>query len=315
MLNRKKFLRYHGTFKFDDPLRSIDKVKVEIVAQDAVVRNEINQDVPIHVSDLHFQPGNQLTGWIPETRELLRKIYHENDEFKNQVTTKDIYLGGAERQPVKRTNLEYRTYNIVGRGHEIITIPNYYPDNWYTEVLPTGIDFEIFPKDDYDLCRISTNHGSVIDPDLWHYKYILENNDYDSKAALYDYFGDPNKGQSSHPLHVRYTREFWVGAGKAHNPIRLFASNGSATRGGARLGIGGVNEIPLPDGRKFRITRNQLFLLPKGAIRFRIEFYKTKTISLSTGKNFTDFNVLADTGIGFYGTAKFNQWTYGGSRI
>ncbi|MGR5914559.1 hypothetical protein ACT7DA_20835 [Bacillus pacificus] len=73
-----------------------------------------------------------------------------------------------------------------------------------------------------------------------------------------------------------------------------------------------MNEIPLPDGRKFRITRNQLFLLPKGAIRFRIEFYKTKTISLSTGKDFTDFNVLADTGIGFYGTAKFNQWTYGG---
>lgn len=276
MFDPKKWRRFSGTFSFshDEP---IDFVRVEIVADDAVIRNKNNEDVPLYITDIHFQAGKQLTGWVPETREFLRKLYHTNDETKTRVSVDDIYDGG--KTPVKRTNLEFREYNIAGRGIEVFTLPNWYPDDWYVQVLPTGVDFEIIPKDYYDLFRLCTNDGSLKDPE--HY-----------------YNNDPN-----HPLSMTYTREFTIGGGSAGVPIKILSRSGKAYVGSTRLPIGGVNSITLSDGSNFPIKRRSFFLAQKGASRFRIEFYKFKN------------GILQDTGIGYYGTAKFNQWTFGRSRF
>jgi hypothetical protein len=274
--NLKTWRRFSGTFSFseDEP---IDKVTIEIVADDSVCRNDLNEDVPIYITDLHFQGGETLSGWVPETREFTKKLLHTNDETKFRIHANDIYLGG--KTPVKRTNLEFLEHNIAGRGNEVFTIPNWYPDNWFTDILPTGIDLEITPKDDYDLMRVCTNYGSLKDPEEWY------------------------KGDDTHPLSIGYTREFTIGAGLAGVPIKILARSGKAFQGASRIPIGGVNSLTLSNGETFPIKPRSFLIAQKGAIRIRFEFYKFKD------------GILTDTGVGYQGTTKFNQWTFGRSRV
>lgn len=296
MLNQRLWRRFSGTFSFshDEP---IDKVTIELVADDAVIRNENNEDVPLYLTDLHFQPGRQLTGWQPETREFLKKIYHTNNEFKNRVNSSDVYLGG--KSPVNRTNVEFNEYNFAGRGIEVITVPNWYPDNWNMELLATGADFEITPKDDYDLFRLCTNSGALIDEEDF-YKVNSDSVD-----------------DANHPLNTAYTKEFVLGAGKAGETIKIQASTGKAYVGSSRVPLGKVNEITLSNGQKLKIRPRRMFLAQKGAVRYRIEFYKFTNRYVTPGGTAVNVDppVLSDVGIGYYGTVKFNQWTYGRSRV
>jgi hypothetical protein len=295
-LDQRLWRRFSGTFSFshDDP---IDKVTIELVADDAVIRNDNNEDVPLYLTDLHFQPGRQLTGWQPETREFLKKIYHSNNEFKNRVASTDVYLGG--KSPVNRQNVEFNEYNFTGRGIEVITIPNWYPDDWNKELLATGVDFEITPKDDYDFFRLCTNGGVLKDEDDF----------YKANEGKID--------DANNPINIAYTQEFALGAGKAGVPIKILASTGKAYVGSTRVKLGGVNDITLSDGQKIKIRPRRMFLAQKGAIRYRIEFYKLSNRYVTPGGTAvsTQKPVLSDTGIGYYGTAKFNQWTYGRSRV
>lgn len=293
MLNINNWRRYSGTFAFshDEP---IEKVTIEIVADDAIISTpeDPTTPLPIYVTDLHFQAGDQLSGWVPEAREFTKKILHTNRETATRVSANDIYLGG--KVPIDRTNVEFREYNIAGRGIEVFTLPNWYPDDWYTEVLPTGIDLEITPKNDYDLMRICTNEGSPKDPG-WENENL--------------YNEDP-----AHPLNMSYTREFTLGAGRAGVPIKILSRSGKAFYGSSRVPIGGVHSLTLANGVTLPIKRRSLFLAQKGAIRIRFEFYKLVTIGTDP-KNGQPIQVLRDTGIGYQGTAKFNQWTYGRSRV
>lgn len=296
MLNQRLWRRFSGTFSFEhnDP---IDSVVVEIVADDSVIRNENNEDVPLYLTDVHFQPGSKLTGWQPETREFLKKIYHTNKETKNRVASSDVYLGG--KTPVDRTGLEFSEYNFAGRGIEVITLPNWYPDNWNMELLATGVDFEITPKDDYDLFRLCTNAGTVKDEEDF-------------------YNPDPDiVNAANHPLNINYTREFVLGAGKAGETIKIQASTGKAYVGSSRVPLGGVNTLTLSNGQKLNIRNRKMFIAQKGADRYRIEFYKFTNRYVTPGGTAvnTSVPVLSDVGIGYYGTAKFNQWTYGRSRV
>lgn len=281
----KVWKRYSGTFSFSHDL-PIDKVTIEIVSDDAVIRNDLNQDVPIYITDLHFQAGDTLTGWVPETREFTKKLLHTNDETKTK-TTKDIFNGAT---PVKRTNVEFNEYNIAGRGNEVFTIPNWYPDDWTKAVLPTGLDITLTAKNDYDLMRVCTNYGSPIDT--------------------------PYGGIEDHPLSTSYTREFTIGAGLAGDKIEILARSGKALKNGSRIPIGGVNTLTLSNGEKLPIKRRSLLIAQKGACRIRIEFYKFSTLYVSSDHKVTRLTkpILIDTGIGYYGTVKFNQWTYGRSR-
>lgn len=282
MLKIENWRRFSGTFSFEDP-QPIEKVTIEIVADDAIVSTPEapTTPLPIYITDLHLQGGKQLSGWVPETREFTKKILHTNDETKTRVSSEDIYLGG--KTPVKRTNVEFREYNIAGRGIEVFTIPNWYPDDWREDVLPTGLDIEITPKNDYDLMRVCTNAGNLKDPG------------YDNEDL---YNQDP-----AHPLNIEYTREFTLGAGAAGQTIKILGRSGKAFRGSSRLPIGGVNELTLSNGENLPIKRRSFFIAQKGAIRIRFEFYKFKN------------GILTDTGIGYQGTIKFNQWTFGRSRF
>ena len=277
MLNIARWRRYSGTFSLDENL-PVDKIYVDIVANDAEVRDSQNRDTPLYITDIHFQPGNQVSGWMPETREMTRKILHTNDENATKVTSGDIYEGGKE--PIRWENVEFSEYNIAGRGIEVFTLPNWYPEDYALELLPTGVNFEITPKNDYDFFRLCTNSGSL----------KREEDLYDSKDL-------------NHPLNIAYTREFSIGAGKAGDTIKILSRTGEAFRGSSKLDIGGVNTITLGDGKKLPIRKRSFFLAQKGAMRYRFEFYK-----LVDGK-------LTDTGIGYQGTAYFNQWTFGRSRI
>lgn len=275
MLDYYNWRRFSGTFSFseNDPIES---VTVEIVADDSVITNENNENVPLYITDVHFQAGNQLTGWIPETRELTKKILHGNNEEKNIVSKDDVFEGG--KRPVVWKDVEFSEYNIAGRGLEAFTIPNWYPEDWTMDILPTGLDIVITPKDDYDFCRVSTNSGSLVSEEDFYNK-------------------DPD-----HPLSIAYTREFCLGAGKAGDKIEILSRTGKARRGGRALKVGGVATVTLGDGKTLPIKRRSFFLAQKGAVRIRFEFYKLKN------------GILTDTGIGYQGTVKFNQWTYGRGR-
>jgi hypothetical protein len=286
--NMRGWKRFSGTFSFsyDEP---IEKVTIELVADDSIVSTpEAPTDpLPIYVTDFHFQAGKQLTGWIPETQEFTKKILHSNKETTFQISTDDIYLGG--KTPVDRTNLEFREYNIAGRGIEVFTLPNWYPEDWTMELLPTGLDLEITPKDDYDFCRVCTNAGSLKPEEEW-------------------YEGDPD-----HPLSLAYTREFSFGSGSAGVPLKILSRSGKAYYGSSRLKIGGEATVTLGDNSKLPIRRRSFFIAQKGAIRIRFEFYKL--IQIGTDQYGNPIKILKDTGIGYQGTAKFNQWTYGRSRV
>lgn len=292
MLDMKKWQRFAGTFAFDNEDNAeIESVRVEIVADDSVIRTEDNVDVPLYVTDVHFQAGAKLTGWQPETREFYKKLKHTNKETATRISKDDIYLGG--KVPIDRTDAEFREYNITGRGHEVFVLPNWYPDDWYAEVLPTGVDFVITPKNDYDLFRLCTNYGTLKNEEDW-------------------YNNDP-----THPLSMSYTKEFTLANGKKDMRIQILASTGKAYFGSNRIPIGGVHTLALNDGSNFPIKPRGVFLAQEGAVRFRIEFYKfsTRYIDPEGTTHVYTKPILIDSGIGFQGTAKFNQWTYGGSRV
>ncbi len=296
----RNWKRFYGTFT-PNPDKQVDYVDFEVAVNDAVIRDENNNDVPIYFTDFLFQPGNKVTGWVPETREMLKKLYHDNDETSTQATPNDVYEGP---QPTIYTNLEERWFNIVGRGHSVITIPNYYPEDWKKEILPTGGDFTIYPKEDYDLLRFSTDVGVLLPPDRCIYQELIDN--YPEDGFIQSNF-------PGHPLHYRYTREFWIDGGNAGDEIVINASTRTATKNGAEIDL-------IPDnpertinvgGWSFKIGCNRFMLVPKGSIRFRIEFYKQLQYETNDGQT---WDYLWDTGIGFYGTARFKQWTYGRAR-
>lgn len=293
MLDVNAWKRYYGTFK-SDPTKQVDFVDLELHADDSVCRDDANADAPIHFSDIQFQAGNQLTGWVPNTEEMLDGLIHTSDENVN-VASPNIMPAIL---PTVYPDLQERMFNVVGRGHSVITLPNYYPEDWDKEILPSGVDFFLYPKEDFDVMRISTNVGAMLpEADRRYQSYIT----LDPDNA--DYW-------ANHPLHSRYTHEFWIDGAAANTEIKIHASTRSFTVGGVEKPTAGIREFDI-NGWVFPINRMRHFLAPRGSIRFRIEFYKHIT---NYGGVVQDIS-LNDGGIGFHGTAKFRQWTYGGERI
>lgn len=300
MPNPNDFKRFYGTFAPSEESKQVDFVDFQLVLTDAVVRNENNEDVPIYFTDLQFQPGNNLSGWNPHTKEMLKRVTHVNDETQF-VPSNSLHLG---REP-QLWEMNTRWFNIVGRGHSIITLPNYFPEDWDVEILPTGIDFTIKPKEDFDVMRISTGSGVLLPYDSYNPTRV-----YDSKlegltegTSEYNYWNE-------HPLHYRYTREFWVDGyeGSAGHEIKIHASSKLATMNGNELTIAGERYFNI-DGWDMFIGRKKFLLSPKGSTRFRVEFYK------QVPNPYDGTLHLKDTGIGFHGVAEFSQWAHGRSRI
>lgn len=306
---------------FANPDKRVTEVSLELVASDSVIRNDQNQDVPIYFTDIQFQAGGQRTGWVPNTEEML-KLLKYNDYEKDNAGSTDIFLGS---QPLERRDLTERQFNIVGRGHSVVTIPNYYitsidptdhpedndlPKDYLANELPTGLDLTLVPKEDFTVLRVSTNYGAFEpDPEKRRYQKVLID-EYPGDQYIYDMF-------YQHPLHYRYTREFWVdgGPGSAGSEIKINARTRVAQINGTDIPIGGEYTFNVEGSNGYswplEIGRKQFFLAPKGSLRLRVEFYQMRNLSGKYG----GAGYQRDTGVGFYGTARFNQWTYGRSRI
>lgn len=273
MPKKTDFIRVFGAFS-PDKTKHVSSVELVVMVEDVIIRNDANQDVPIYFTDIQIQPGDTLTGWVPKTDEMITKLPIVIDE--GLFVPSHNVMNGAQPQIM---TLPYRTFNIVGRGHQTITVPNYYPEDWEKEILPTGLDITLFAKDDFELCRISTAVGCPL-PEENQIPGLL----------------------SSHPLNYKYTREFWIDGASAGAEIKVHASTQTATLNGAAIPIAGQRTVDI-NGTPFYIGRKRFILAPVGSVRFRVEFYNTVG------------GVLSDAGIGYYGTASIVQWTYGRATI
>lgn len=332
--------RFHGTFKAD-PNRKVDKVEIVIEASDAVSStNGINR-VPIYITDIQFQTGEQLTGWTPNTQEMMKKLTWDNDEWKN-VPSPSEFKGSP---PTVYKGITRRWFNIVGRGHKAIIVPNYLPENWDVPILPTGLDITLYPKDDYDLLRVSTNVGVWLpEEEQWYkqeggiYQEIKEkyedvinmNLDYASPMDLKRRQQEISNWENiikpifdKHPLHRRYTREFWVDGAEAGSEIKIHATTRIATLNGKSIPIVGERYIDI-HGFPYPIDRKKFLIAPKGVTAIRIEFYRQRERTIRTYDMNSSgeyelvekrFKYMEDAGIGYYGTVSFVQWTYGRSRV
>ncbi|MDC3413953.1 hypothetical protein [Terrihalobacillus insolitus] len=337
-INLNDWIRFHGTFDAD-PNRKVSKVEFQVEAKDAVVSTDGVNRLPIYFTDMQFQAGDNLTGWIPRTEEMLDHLTWTHDE--------NLYVASPNRfegeSPTIYQNVEYRWYNIVGRGHTVVTIPNYYPEDWDVPILPTGIDITLFPKESFDVLRISTSSGVLLPEEQQ--KYKLEGGIYQEIKQKYEevknmqVYSDLDKERKEqeisnwvniiqplfdkHPIHYRYTREFWIDGATAGTEIKVHATTRTATLGGNTIKIVGEDSFDI-NGSPMPIDRKKFLLAPKGTTTFRIEFYKQVEKEITTFDMQSDgsykkvrkaFKYLEDVGIGFYGTAGFYQWTYGRSRI
>ncbi|WP_427036511.1 hypothetical protein [Cytobacillus pseudoceanisediminis] len=336
MPNLDDWIRFHGTFEAD-PNKKVVGVDFQIEVKDTVASTNGVDRVPIYFTDIQFQAGNALTGWIPNTKELLDRLTWTHDE--------NIYVATPNQfnrnPPQIYQNVEKRWFNIVGRGHRTIVIPNYYPEDWDVPILPTGIDLTIFPKEDFDALRISTNAGAVLPEEQQWYK--AEGGIYQDIKSKYEevtsenYSGSEERKEQEihnwenivqplldkHPIHTRYTREFWVDGAAAGSEIKVHATTRTATVNGNEVKIVGERELDI-NGYKMPIDRKKFLLAPQGSAAIRIEFYKQVERDIITYDQDSNGNYvkvkktlkfLQDVGIGYYGTAGFYQWTYGKSRI
>jgi hypothetical protein len=224
----------------------------------------------VHVTDVQLQEGSQVTAHQVNTNETMKAVSFNIDEFAfvNSVNN-PLKLG--EAQPVKHVEVKNRFYNFVGRGHEVISIPNVYHEDYSQTLVTSALDLTLYAKDDFDLLRISTNTGAY------------------QEGRYYDEEVSPNN-----PLNYRYTREFIFGGAKAEEEIKLQGSIKTATLNGAKVPLGQGNIIV--NGSPMYIERQRLMGAPFGSFRIRVEFYKQVN------------GIMTDVGIGFWGIAEFRQY-------
>jgi len=244
----------------------------------------------IHVTDLQLQEGAEVTGQVPATSDMMINEKFTIDEFHNAVGFgyENIYEG---EQPEIFKDMKNRFFNVMGRGFETITIPNVYHEDYRKEILTTGLDLTLYPKNDYDFLRVSSFYGGFVDENITYQNENLANND----------------------LNKRYTREFCFRGGKLGDEIKISASGYYATVNGNKVDFGiqhfDVGQESDYDGvYTVQYENRQRFLaLPIGATRVKIEFMKRKQEG--------DLIYMVDGGIGFYGIAEFTQWTWGASKL
>ncbi|MED0662185.1 hypothetical protein [Geobacillus thermodenitrificans] len=282
-MDKDKFTRYLKTIRHYHKDKKVKSIDLKFAAE-GLIRGEIR------VTDLQLQEDSQITGYVPNTREFFNLKRFSIDESHNAVSGyQNVYL---KQEPRKFENVRNRFFNFANRGHAVMVIPNVYHEDYRVDLLPTGVDITIFPKDDYDFLRISTNYGAFIEGD----------------GSTYDI-----EELASHPLNRRYTREFCFGAGKAGDKIELLSSKHIARVNGKAVPLG-VQSFPvgfswIGDDKYTFKNRQRFMLLPWGSTRIRIEFYKLSPITV--GESGQVLEIMKDMGIGYYGFVEFSQWVTG----
>lgn len=282
MITNDEWTRYVYTFDTNKD-KKVEKVDFDFVMED--MGGELN------ITDLQFQEGKMVSSHIPHTSEILAPVSFNIDETSFLNTVTNWKVKGPD--PVIHQNVTNRFYNIVGRGHQVISIPNVFHEDYTFPIVTSGLDITLRAKEDFDLLRIRTNDGG----------YIEGGRNYPEDGPLKD-----------HPLNYQYTREFIFDGAKAYEPIELKATLRSAKLNG--------QNVPLKKhklnvaGKQMNIDRQRFMLAPAGSFRLGIEFYKKVTEDITVDDiTYSNVTYLKDTGIGFYGLAELNQWTFGGSKL
>lgn len=236
------------------------------------------------ITDIQLQEGEKGTVHTPNVKELLKTDTFGIDEYEFMNTVDNGVKIGVQPRILK--GLKNRIFNIMGRGHEVISIPNVYHENYGKDFCTTNLDITLIAKGDYDLLRISTNEGAYIEQRAYDEDYLQDN-----------------------PLNVRYSREFFFGSGKKGDVIKLCGSEFYAA----------VNDVKIPirNGKIIGDTNiyvNQRFMVaPSGSFRIRVEFYKLINKTIENGYGNTDTKkVYEDVGIGFNGIVEFRHISAGG---
>ncbi len=265
-----------------DQTKKVKQVDLHVIAEK--ISGQLN------ITDLQLQGGEQVTGTVAHTSEWLSPVLRELDERDSTEGVAEPLLVKGD-QPRRFPELKNRFYNLVGRGNEIITIPNLDEKRFDRQTFVTPVDLTLIPKDDFDLLRVSTNIGEKRDA-----------------------FTMPFPNEEEHPLNKTYTREFYIQGGRAGDNIHLHASLNKATK----------NEIPL-DRKARTLTigsihiqtgKQRLFGIPMGSGRIRLEWYKF--VQMRQQNEFGEIEVidtLQDVGIGYYGIAELIRWKEGRSLL
>lgn len=281
-LSKDDFTRYFALFEHHSE-KKVKSIEFKLISE-----NVSHGD--IYITDLQLQEGTQATGEIPNTKDFFKKTLFNIDESHNSTSYENVYLG---QKPRFFKKLSKRFFNIVGRGFETIVISNVYHEDYRIPLLTTGLDLTLYPKDDYDFLRVSTLYGGYIEDEF-------------ERTYKDDSLAD-------NPLNKRYTREFCFGKGKTGDEIKILASKRIATLNGKVVPLGvrrfHVGEEVTYNGIKtvYYKNRQRFMMLPAGSTRINIQFMK------KTNKDGHTF--MVDDGIGFYGLAEFDQWTWGVSKI
>lgn len=249
--------------------KKVESIDLSIVAND--YQGNFN------VTDIQLQEGDRKTHYHPNTKEFLGNIDFELDEFAFLKTVSNPVKEGVQPRHLK--GIKNRIFNVMGRGHDVIALPNIQDNDYTKDLVSTYLDLTIVPKNDYDLLRISTNEGS--------------------------FMGEAYQDDEKHPLNIRYTKEFFFKGGRKGDEIKLTASKYKAT----------VNGINIPITKKSKISEHldmvnvQRFMTAHfGEQRIRIEFYKISDKINDYGEIEKKYE---DTGIGYNVFAEFKQYEKG----
>lgn len=283
MMAKSDFTRFFTVYRHYAEDKKVKSIELTVSA------NDIRKG-RLYLTDLQLQNGSQATGQIINTREMMKLERFTIDETKNAVNSlPNRYLGD---EPRVYSDMKNRFFNIVGRGFETIVIPNVYHEDFTKELLTTGLDLTIYPKNDYDFLRVSTFYGGELE---------------DNQKTYQD------ESLAENPLNSRYTREFCFEGGKVGDEIKLSTSGQFASVNGNRVPLGvqrfdvGQEETWEGTERVIYENRQRFMALPIGATRIKIEFMRLEKDG--------NLEYMVDGGIGFYGLAEFTQWTWGGSRL
>ncbi|UDY80753.1 hypothetical protein [Geobacillus phage GR1] len=282
MIGNEQWRRYIYTLDLENKSKRVKQIDYSLVAEDMLGT--------LHMTDLQLQEGSQISAHIPATQDILSPVEFNIDEWVFLNTVSNPVKRGT--QPVYHEKVKNRFYNIVGRGHEVISIPNVFHEDYTFPLVTTGLDIELRAKEDFDLLRIRTNDGAHV-PDR-------------------KYSGIPSL--EHHPLNYKYTREFYFDGGKAGEKIELKATIRAARVNGKDTPLK-QHEIII-NGSPMKIERQRFMLAPEGSFRIGIEFYKQVEEEMTNDSGEKEVRrYLKDIGIGYYGIAELNQWTYGVSRL
>ncbi|WP_373896390.1 hypothetical protein [Virgibacillus sp. CBA3643] len=263
--------------------KKVESVELKVSAEDV-------RQGEIYVTDLQLQEGNQATGEIPNTRDVLKLETFNIDEKQNAVSGGNVYQGD---EPQVFTDKTKRFFNVMGRGFETIAIPNVFHEDYRKELLTTGLDLTLWPKDDYDFLRVSTFYGGTVEDD--------------NKKTYTD------ETLSENPLNKRYTREFCFSGGNVGDEIKINASGQYASVNGNLVPLG-VQRFDVGQESDYNGSytvqyknRQRFMALPVGATRIKIDFMKKEQQE--------DLIYMVNGGIGFHGLAEFTQWSWGASKF